>query len=180
MGFPKQEYGSGLPFPFPGDLPNPGIEPVPPALAGGFFTTEPSGKSQVVSIFKKKRKRYYLFLVALGLRCRVLAFFSWGDGASHCGGSSCGRAWIPGHVGPAVAHTGFAAPWHVESSQSRVWTRVLCIGREMLNHWATREVPVSTFLAVVNSASVDIQVFKYLSICFQHFGIYIYTHTTHT
>ena len=45
MGFPKQEYWSGLPFPSPGDLPDPEIEPTPPALAGGFFTTEPSGKS---------------------------------------------------------------------------------------------------------------------------------------
>ena len=34
----------GLPFPSPGDLPDPGIEPVSPALAGGFFTTEPPGK----------------------------------------------------------------------------------------------------------------------------------------
>ena len=32
MGFPRQEYWSGLPFPFPGDLPNPGIKPMPPAL----------------------------------------------------------------------------------------------------------------------------------------------------
>ena len=32
MGFPKQEYWSGLPFPFPGDLPNPGIKPPSPAL----------------------------------------------------------------------------------------------------------------------------------------------------
>ena len=47
MEFPRQEYWSGLPFPPPGDLHNPGIEPVPlvpPALAGGFFTTEPLGK----------------------------------------------------------------------------------------------------------------------------------------
>ena len=38
----EQEYWSGLPFPSPGDLPDPGIEPgssVSPALAGGFFTT---------------------------------------------------------------------------------------------------------------------------------------------
>ena len=34
-----------LPFPPPGDLPNPGIEPISPALAGWFFTTEPPGKS---------------------------------------------------------------------------------------------------------------------------------------
>ena len=42
-----QEYWSGSPFPSPGDLPDFGIEPaspVSPALAGGFFTTEPPGK----------------------------------------------------------------------------------------------------------------------------------------
>jgi len=49
MGFPRQEYWSGLPFPTSGDLPNPGIKPesfASPALAGGFFTTEPQGKPQ--------------------------------------------------------------------------------------------------------------------------------------
>ena len=35
----KKKNWSGLPFPSPGDLPHPGIEPVSPALAGGFFTT---------------------------------------------------------------------------------------------------------------------------------------------
>ena len=44
MGFPRQEYRSELPFPTPGDLPKSGIEPPSPALAGGFFTTEPTGK----------------------------------------------------------------------------------------------------------------------------------------
>ena len=44
MGFPRQEYLSGLPFPSPVDLPNPGIKPASPTLAGGFFTTEPPGK----------------------------------------------------------------------------------------------------------------------------------------
>ena len=47
MGFPRQEYWSGLPFPSPGDLPNPKIKPkspVSPALAGGFLTTVPPGK----------------------------------------------------------------------------------------------------------------------------------------
>ena len=38
------EYWSGLLFPSPGDLPNPGIEPESPALAGRFFTTEPPEK----------------------------------------------------------------------------------------------------------------------------------------
>ena len=44
MGFSRQEYWSELPFPPPGDLPDPGIEPASPALAGGLFTTEPPGK----------------------------------------------------------------------------------------------------------------------------------------
>ena len=46
----RQEYWSGLPFPAPGDLPNPGIEPASlasPALAGRLFTTEPSGKPHI-------------------------------------------------------------------------------------------------------------------------------------
>ena len=45
MGFPRQEYWSGLSFPSPGDLPNPGIKNASPAWAGGFFTAEPPGKS---------------------------------------------------------------------------------------------------------------------------------------
>ena len=40
----REEYWRGLPFPPPGDIPDPGIEPVSPALAGGFFTTEPPRK----------------------------------------------------------------------------------------------------------------------------------------
>ena len=44
MGFPKQEYWRGLPFPSPGDLSNPGIKPESPALVGRFFTPEPPGK----------------------------------------------------------------------------------------------------------------------------------------
>ena len=47
MEFPRQEYRSGLPFPFPGDLPDLGIKPEYLALAGGFFTIEPPGKPAV-------------------------------------------------------------------------------------------------------------------------------------
>ena len=49
LGFPRQEYWSGLPFPSPGDLPCPGIKPASPSLAGGFFTTEPPGKPVISS-----------------------------------------------------------------------------------------------------------------------------------
>ena len=51
MGFPRQEYWSGLPFPSPRYLPDPGIEPASPALAGRFFTTEPPGKPNLVVAF---------------------------------------------------------------------------------------------------------------------------------
>ena len=44
MGFSRQEYWSGLPFPSPGDLPNPGIEPRSPALQTDTLPSEPLGK----------------------------------------------------------------------------------------------------------------------------------------
>jgi len=55
MGFSRQEYWSGLPFPAPGDLPDPRIETASPALSGRFFTNEPRGKLVVVLLhFKDK------------------------------------------------------------------------------------------------------------------------------
>ena len=45
MGLPRHDCWSGLPFPTPGDFPDPGIEPLSPVLAGRFFTTEQPGKS---------------------------------------------------------------------------------------------------------------------------------------
>ena len=44
MGFSRQEYWSGLPFPSAGDLPDPGIEPQSPALQAGSLLSEPPGK----------------------------------------------------------------------------------------------------------------------------------------
>ena len=44
VGFPRQDYWSGVPFPTPEHLPDPEIEPMFPALAGKFFTTGPPGK----------------------------------------------------------------------------------------------------------------------------------------
>ena len=50
MEFSRQEYWSELPFPTLGDLPDPGIKPVSPALAGSFLTTAPPGKTQILNI----------------------------------------------------------------------------------------------------------------------------------
>ena len=43
MGFSRQESWSGLPYPYPGDLPDPGIKPASPAAAGGLFPAKPLG-----------------------------------------------------------------------------------------------------------------------------------------
>ena len=50
MGFSRQEHWSGLPFPSPGDLPNPGIEPRYPALQAGSFPSESSEKPSIMKM----------------------------------------------------------------------------------------------------------------------------------
>jgi len=47
MGFPRQEYWSGLPLSSPGDLPDSGIESMSPPFEGGFFTAEPPRKPSI-------------------------------------------------------------------------------------------------------------------------------------
>ena len=57
MGFSRQEYWSGLPFPSPGDLPCPGIEHRSPALQADALTSEPPGKlyNKILLIYKKNK-----------------------------------------------------------------------------------------------------------------------------
>ena len=101
------------------------------------------------------------FLAVLGLHCRAQAFSSCGEwgllsscGArtSHCGGFSCCGAQALGRAGfsscslQALEHrfcsrVCLVALWHVGSSQTRDQTHVPCIGRWILNHRTTREVP---------------------------------------
>ena len=57
MGFPRQEYWSGWPFPSPGDLLNPRTEPASTALQGGFFTIEPPEKSQDLLTLTQYQRR---------------------------------------------------------------------------------------------------------------------------
>ena len=52
MEFSRQEYWSGLPFPSPGDLPNPGIEPRSPALQTDALPSEPPGKPSYLEAFE--------------------------------------------------------------------------------------------------------------------------------
>ena len=61
MGFSRQEYWSGLPFPSPGDLPDPGIEPRSPALEADALTSEPQGSP--FSMCKKINYSFFFFLL---------------------------------------------------------------------------------------------------------------------
>ena len=55
MEFSRQEYWSGLPFPTPGDLPDPGIKPGSPALQADSLPSEPPGKPNEILCKRKKK-----------------------------------------------------------------------------------------------------------------------------
>ena len=81
MGFSKQEYWSKLPFPSPGDLPQPGIEPRPPALQADSLPFEPPGMHTPVppTPRKKKKKPYiyiYICLKKTAIKQKYLFIFS--------------------------------------------------------------------------------------------------------
>ena len=63
MGFPRQKYWSGLPFPSPGDLPDLGIKSVSTALAGRFFTTELPRKprNSIIKLLKLEKAKKQVF-----------------------------------------------------------------------------------------------------------------------
>ena len=75
MGFSMQEYWSGFPFPSPGDLPNPGIEPGSPALQADALTSEPPGKPSLDTLEKWQPTPVFLPREAQGWRsldcCRL-------------------------------------------------------------------------------------------------------------
>ena len=98
----------------------------------------------------------YLFLAALGLCCGVQA--SHCGGFSYCGAQALGalgaraqQLWLTGSRAQAQQfwRSGLVALWYVGSSQTRDRTRDPCIGRQTLNHCATREVPTYPYLKAV-------------------------------
>ena len=117
MGFPRQEYWSGWPFPSPGDLPYPGIKFVSLALAGGFFTTEPPGKPLVS------------FSVVVGQPCPNL-----------CDPMGCS---LPGFSVHGILQARIleclAISFSRRPSWPRDWTWVLCFAGKFFTVWATRE-----------------------------------------
>ena len=84
MGIPRREHRSRLPFPSPEGLPDSGIKPVSPALAGGFLTTGSPGKS-LVSTFIRKLYAKFCSAAKPAVQCssfiKSLTSFRW-DGKS--------------------------------------------------------------------------------------------------
>ena len=145
MGFSRQEYWSGLPFPSPGDLPDPGLEllsPTSPAAAGGFFTSAAPGKPSFIYDFFNFSQRFLVFfliliyLAVLGLSCGT--WYVWSS------------LW---HVGClVVACTLSVATIWGSSSLTRDRTWAPCLhGAWSISHWTTREVPcLIVFIAQVS------------------------------
>ena len=71
MGFSRQEYWSGLPFPSSGDLPNPGIQPASPALQADSLWSEPQGRSLIGLRISKRKKEGNFFLYLLNWRAKL-------------------------------------------------------------------------------------------------------------
>ena len=92
MGFSRQEYWSGVPFPSPRDLLNPGIEPRSPALQAGALTSEPPGKHSIWDECNYVVFVHSLALSFFGIRKKTYIFQSFG----HC--------WV------------FHVCWHIEYS----------------------------------------------------------------
>ena len=72
MGFPRQEYWGGLPLPSPEGLPDPGIQPVSPSLAGRFFPTVPLGKLYDGILFSLKKENYMCATTWMNLKDIIL------------------------------------------------------------------------------------------------------------
>ena len=77
MGFSRQEYWSGLPFPSPGDLPNPGIELRSPILQADTLTSEPPGKQNLSKEDRIPQHSHTTFIKSLIYQSSTMN--SWGD-----------------------------------------------------------------------------------------------------
>ena len=82
MQFPRQDYWSRLPFPSPGDLPNPAIESASPALIAAFFVTEPPENSDwhdqsLLKLFCPQLPTHDSFLLLLSHQWLLLSLFFW-------------------------------------------------------------------------------------------------------
>ena len=135
LEFSRQVYWSGLPFPFPVDLPDPGIELeslASPALAGAFFTTEPPGKCfiHLGNWIKIVTPYFVMFLQMILLWVRVETHWSTGQGL--CLGSP--------EVDSFFFLNFLATPCGLWDHSSLTREPVLpAVAAWCLNHWTSRE-----------------------------------------
>ena len=129
MGFSRQEYWSGLPFPNHGDLPDPGIKTVSPALAGQFFTTEPQGKeAQWIAICIHMSPPCWASLpprrpsqpsrASRSCKLRFLCSLQVHISFLFCTCSVCMSILMPQFVQPSLFPTGSTCLWAVNSQVS--------------------------------------------------------------
>ena len=127
MGVSRQGYWSRLPFPHPGDLPNPGIELMSPMLEGGFFTTEPPGNSHTWwygrAAVHKEVNCFIFFILWKHLN------LDW---------------WLQSPVCNFFFTTLRGGMWDL-NYPTRDWIHAPCIERWCFNHWHARKSPVSNF-----------------------------------
>ena len=132
MGFSRQEYWSGLPFPPPGDLPDPGIELEPHALAGRLFTTVPPAEylwQPCPDHRGRVRESSAASLHILSGQCRKAATFSainWRR-ARGTGAQPCHQVWAPSRDPWDTGKLDYAMriPWRAVFSSKKIsdsWT----------------------------------------------------------
>ena len=135
MGFARQECWSGLPFLTPRDLPDPGIEPMSPALAGRFFTTEPPGNPTYP---------YHKWSMLCSSR-DCLYWFLW---------LVYSNAWTIDQLPCQMADSGAGGKYNIGSQQfspfMKIWQYVL-IAYSLTLQWK-KDWSVNIFFAVVEDA----------------------------
>ena len=127
------------------------------AVEDGRWISSPYSNPFLWLLLKKK----LIFLTALGLNCSMWAFSScheWGllyscsAWASHCGGFFCCRAQTLGPVDLVTVAHGTKMAWGLFLDQGS--NPCPCIGRQIVNHWTTREVPLATFSSLFTKRRV--------------------------
>ena len=145
MAFPKQEYWNGLSFPSSGDLPDPGIEPESPALAGRFFTVEPPGKPFLVLLLVFPN----MFTAKLLLKNRASSQFLFWSGWVKLGTSAFltyWDSWFP-HLLICLTHTHIHTRahththTHTHSKETTVHQMKLHTHTQQRDHCPPNEVP---------------------------------------
>ena len=123
MGFSRQECWSGLPLPSPGDLPNPGMEPLSSALVGGFFTPEPPGKfkSKSFSSLKPVFHATKLYFKRHAVQQQHTHGLSLMPGRSYSFRRTHPAAWAPSYVGTLSGNSSRGPRFVLASSLPLMW-----------------------------------------------------------